>query len=319
MLPETMLRAIALSNVTASDVVDFLNNEVATNERHWTKLPGWLEQPPHPSTPVNNDAAILAASRTDQLDPMDNRSFDLEAPPLRPSTSMVESQKALCPNDESVLQRARMTDEVAAVWNNWPGDSSGTPRPQTIQVTITHAAIPGADSETVPAVLPGASLLSYMNQKWLEDHNIAIITSHPVRKTHLQDGQALRNGNNVEPEAEFLITGEITLRVATRGRQTTRVKFLVFDPAGRDCVLMILNNKSMPREAPAPAATATAQTTTSQQPSGGRMNSRSRLKFPGDEETVYNTPPVPPRRPPAEQRRDMGYGTWSVGPIRRMG
>ena len=31
MLPVTTLRAIALANIAASDVVDFLNNEVATN------------------------------------------------------------------------------------------------------------------------------------------------------------------------------------------------------------------------------------------------------------------------------------------------
>jgi len=115
MLPETMLRAIALSNVVISDVVDFLNNEVATNEGHWTKLPGWLEQPPYPSTPINNDAAIVAATRTDQPEPIDNRSFDLEAPPLRPSTSMVEARKGFLATDDSVLQRARVTDEVASV------------------------------------------------------------------------------------------------------------------------------------------------------------------------------------------------------------
>ena len=182
MLPTTMLRAIALANIAASDVVDFLNNEVATHGHNWIKLPGWLEQPAHPSTTANDASAIIAATRTDPLPLIGNRSFDLESPPLRPSTSMVEARRARSPDDESVRQRARMTDTVAAVWNNWPGEILEAPRPTTIQVTITHAAIQGAESETVPAFLPVTSLHSYVNQRWLDEHAIVMDTSHPVRR-----------------------------------------------------------------------------------------------------------------------------------------
>ena len=111
-------------------------------------------------------------------------------------------------------------------------------------------------------------------------------TSQPVRKTHLQDGQAQRDGYKVNPEAEFLITGEIHLRVSKRGRQPTRIKFLVFDPCGGDCVLKILNHHSMPKEAAATSTSALGQTATSQQPSGPRMKPRLRLKLPGDEDTI---------------------------------
>ena len=75
MLPVCTLRAAALAHIQASDVVDFLNNELAshaptppgTQALNWTKLPGWLEQPAYPSTLAGDAGAIIAATRVEPL------------------------------------------------------------------------------------------------------------------------------------------------------------------------------------------------------------------------------------------------------------
>jgi len=149
MLPACTLRAAALAHIQASDVVDFLNDELAshalnslgTHALNWTKLPGWLEQPAYPSTSAGDPGAIIAATRIEPLPPIMNQLFNVEAPPLQPSTSVVESRRSRTPDDESVLQRARMTDSVAGVWKKWQGERSTPDRPTSIQVTITYGAL----------------------------------------------------------------------------------------------------------------------------------------------------------------------------------
>ena len=154
MLPPCMQHAIALSDLRAYEVIDFLHQHLVPNQDNFIILSGWIEQPAMAGGAANNLADLQGAVRQPGLADEAERLFSLEPPPLRPNYTVIDicHGAGICPN--SVFQRKRMTDVVPHV--HWIG----------FNWIDRFDVILGLDNLVYKAVSSGNSPRCYLSENW---------------------------------------------------------------------------------------------------------------------------------------------------------